>query len=91
VFLPFNKGSDPGGKNCGAGNPVPNGPGYPTDYLWQEVWERESWLEILGRYCIAERNKKKQITRCSSPAITSLWSPGCCRRPCGMKDQGRST
>ena len=49
VFLPFNKGSDPGGKNCGAGNPVPDGAGYPTDYLWQEVWERESWLEILGR------------------------------------------
>jgi type I restriction enzyme, R subunit len=81
VFLPFNKGSDPGGKNCGKGNPVPNGPGYPTDYLWQEVWERESWLEILGRYCIAERNKKKQITRVLFPATTSLWSLGCCRRP----------
>ncbi len=36
VFLPFNKGSDPGGKNCGAGNPVPDGPGYPTDYLGQK-------------------------------------------------------
>lgn len=72
VFLPFNKGSDPGGKNCGAGNPVPNAPGYPTDYLWQEVWERESWLEILGRYCIAERNKKKQITRILFPRYHQL-------------------
>ena len=72
VFLPFNKGSDPGGKNCGAGNPVPQGPGYPTDYLWQEVWERESWLEILGRYCIAERNKKKQITRILFPRYHQL-------------------
>ena len=72
VFLPFNKGSDPGGKNCGAGNPVPNGPGYPTDYLWQEVWERESWLEILGRYCIAERNKKKQISRILFPRYHQL-------------------
>ncbi|MCP9788042.1 type I restriction endonuclease subunit R [Cyanobium sp. Maggiore-St4-Cus] len=72
VFLPFNKGSDPGGKNCGKGNPVPNGPGYPTDYLWQEVWERESWLEILGRYCIAERNKKKQITRILFPRYHQL-------------------
>jgi type I restriction enzyme R subunit len=72
VFLPFNKGSDPGGKNCGAGNPVPDGPGYPTDYLWQEVWERESWLEILGRYCIAERNKKKQISRVLFPRYHQL-------------------
>ncbi len=72
VFLPFNKGSDPGGKNCGAGNPVPNGPGYPTDYLWQEVWERESWLEILGRYCIAERNKKKQVSRVLFPRYHQL-------------------
>ena len=72
VFLPFNKGSDPGGKNCGAGNPVPDGPGYPTDYLWQEVWERESWLEILGRYCMAERNKKKQISRILFPRYHQL-------------------
>lgn len=72
VFLPFNKGSDPGGKNCGAGNPVPNGPGHPTDYLWQEVWERESWLEILGRYCIAERNKKKQVSRILFPRYHQL-------------------
>jgi type I restriction enzyme R subunit len=72
VFLPFNKGSDPGGKNCGAGNPLPQGDGYPTDYLWQEVWERESWLEILGRYCIAERNKKKQITRILFPRYHQL-------------------
>lgn len=72
VFLPFNKGSDPGGRNCGAGNPVPDGPGYPTDYLWREVWERESWLEILGRYCIAERNKKKQISRVLFPRYHQL-------------------
>jgi type I restriction enzyme R subunit len=71
-FLPFNKGSDPVGKNCGAGNPVPNGPGYPTDYLWKEVWERESWLEILGRYCIAERNKKKEIARVLFPRYHQL-------------------
>jgi len=72
VFLPFNKGSDPGGKNCGAGNPVPDGPGYATGYLWKEVWERESWLEILGRYCIAERNKKKQVSRVLFPRYHQL-------------------
>jgi type I restriction enzyme, R subunit len=70
VFLPFNKGSDPGGKNCGKGNPLCDG--HQTAYLWQEVWERESWLEILGRYCIAERNKKKQIKRILFPRYHQL-------------------
>ncbi|WP_027175433.1 type I restriction endonuclease subunit R [Desulfovibrio aminophilus] len=54
-FLPFNKGHD-----GGAGNP-PNPKGHPTAYLWEEVWQRESWLEILGRYLVAERDGKKQI------------------------------
>ncbi|MCP9796130.1 type I restriction endonuclease subunit R [Cyanobium sp. Lug-B] len=70
VFLPFNKGSEPGGKNCGAGNPLTNG--HRTAYLWEEVWQRESWLEILGRYCIAERNKKKQISRVLFPRYHQL-------------------
>ncbi|MEI8319818.1 MAG: DEAD/DEAH box helicase family protein, partial [Planctomycetia bacterium] len=30
-------------------------------YLWEEVWERESWLEILGRYFVAEKDDKRQL------------------------------
>jgi type I restriction enzyme R subunit len=44
VFLPFNKGYD-----NGKGNP-PNPDGYRTEYLWQYVWAKDSWLDILGRY-----------------------------------------
>ena len=69
-FLPFNRGSDPGGPDCGAGNPVMAG--HRTAYLWEEVWERHSWLEILGRYCIAERDKKKQIRRLVFPRYHQL-------------------
>ena len=69
-FLPFNRGSDPGGANCGAGNPL--SAGHTTAYLWEEVWERHSWLEILGRYCIAERDKKKQIRRLVFPRYHQL-------------------
>jgi type I restriction enzyme R subunit len=69
-FLPFNQGSDPAGPDCGAGNPVMAG--HRTAYLWEEVWERESWLEILGRYCIAERDKKKQIRRLVFPRYHQL-------------------
>jgi len=43
-FLPFNKGHEKG-----KGNP-PNPDGYKTEYLWEEVWERDSILDIIGRF-----------------------------------------
>ncbi len=67
VFLPFNKGND-GGK----GNPVnPNG-GHRTAYLWEQVWARESWLELIGRYLIARRNDARQITQVVFPRYHQL-------------------
>ena len=66
-FLPFNQGD-----NGAAGNPVnPNG-GHRTAYLWEKVWARESWLEILGRYLIAQRDKKKNIERIIFPRFHQL-------------------
>lgn len=44
AFLPFNIG-----HNLGPGNP-PNPDGHATAYLWQRVWEREAWLDLLGRF-----------------------------------------
>lgn len=55
-FLPFDLGD-----HGGAGNPV-NTNGHRTAYLWERVWARESWLEILGRYLVTQRNEKK-VTR----------------------------
>ena len=47
VFLPFNKG-DGEGKDRGAGNPPPRlGSGFGTDYLWREVWARDSVLDLM--------------------------------------------
>ena len=67
VFLPFNLGD-----NGAAGNPVnPNG-GHRTAYLWEQVWERESWLEILGRYLVAQKDKKKQIVKVIFPRFHQL-------------------
>jgi len=43
-WLPFNKGC-----NHGKGNP-PNPKGYKTDYLWNEILTKDSWLEIIGRF-----------------------------------------
>lgn len=54
-FLPFNKGN-----NGGAGN-APNPNGFATAYLWQEIWQKDSWLEILGRYLIGKRDDKHNL------------------------------
>ena len=44
-FLPFNRG-----HNGGKGNaPAPQGK-YKTSYLWEEVWQRDNWLDILRRF-----------------------------------------
>ncbi|HET6231103.1 MAG TPA: type I restriction endonuclease [Longimicrobiaceae bacterium] len=66
AFLPFNRG-DRGGKG-NEDNPA----GHPTAYLWEEVWEREGWLEILGRYMVARRDAKKQIEKVIFPRFHQL-------------------
>jgi type I restriction enzyme R subunit len=47
-FLPFNRG-DAGGR----GNP-PDPSGHRTRYLWEEVWSRDAWLDILARFVHVE-------------------------------------
>ena len=66
TFLPFNKGDD-----GGAGNPTPPF-GHPTSYLWEEVWQRDSWLEILGRYLVTQKDEKKRISRILFPRYHQL-------------------
>ena len=65
-FLPFNKG-DHGAK----GNPL-NPHGHRTSYLWEEVWQRDSWLEIIGRYLVTRRDDKKKITSIIFPRYHQL-------------------
>ena len=46
-FLPFNRG-----KFGGAGNPPvsPTQNGYPTSYLWEEAWARDSVLDLIRQF-----------------------------------------
>ena len=46
-FLPFNQG-----KFGGAGNPPvpPTQDGYPTSYLWEEAWARDSVLDLVRQF-----------------------------------------
>jgi type I restriction enzyme R subunit len=48
-FLPFNLGHD-----GGAGNP-PNPDGHRTSYLWERVWQRDAWMDLLARFIHVER------------------------------------
>lgn len=43
-----------------------------TACRWDQVWARESWLEILGRYLIAQRDRKKQIREIIFPRYHQL-------------------
>jgi type I restriction enzyme R subunit len=43
-YLPFNLGF-----NNGAGNP-PNKNGYRTSYLWEHVWTKDSFMDIIGKF-----------------------------------------
>jgi type I restriction enzyme R subunit len=65
-FLPFNKGYE-----FGAGNP-PNPTGSPTAYLWEQIWQRDSWLEILGRYVNPVVDTKKKLVAWIFPRFHQL-------------------
>ena len=46
-FLPFNQG-----RFGGAGNPPvpPTRAGFPTEYLWEQVWARDSVLDLVRQF-----------------------------------------
>ena len=52
-FLPFNLGN-----NGGAGNPV-NPNGYKTAYWYEQILQRDAWLNIVGRYVHLSREEYK--------------------------------
>lgn len=52
-FLPFNKGD-----NNSAGNPV-NTEGYRTAYIWEDVWTKDSVLEIVDRFAHIQIEEKE--------------------------------
>lgn len=54
-FLPFNKGC-----NGGKGNPD-NPNGFKTAYLWEEILQKDSLMDILKRFVFIETKEKKDI------------------------------
>ena len=58
-FLPFNQGSNGAGRDGGKGNP-PNPNGYPTAYLWEEVFRKDSMLDILQKFIHLQVTEEKK-------------------------------
>ncbi|MBI1763753.1 MAG: type I restriction endonuclease subunit R [Acidobacteria bacterium] len=56
-FLPLNLGN-----NGHAGNPLATDGGYRTAYLWREIWQRDSLLDILGRFMHLQVEEKRILT-----------------------------
>ena len=54
-FLPFNKGCDGGAGN----QPDPAGRTYRTAYLWEEVLQRDSLLDLLARFIHLQIDEKR--------------------------------
>ena len=81
-FLPFNQG-DKGRK----GNPV--GPSnYSTHYLWDEVWQKDAWLDILQNYIVLEREAKTDPWRKGRLIFPRYHQWRCVRRLIAESRQG---
>ena len=60
-FLPFNVGSNGPGVSGGAGNPPADPGSYSVAYLWEQIWQRDNWLEILHRFIHVQAPDKKGV------------------------------
>lgn len=60
-FLPFNVGSNGPGISGGAGNPGAEPGSYAVAYLWEQIWQRDNWLEILQRFVHIQAPARKGV------------------------------
>ena len=68
-FLPFNQGSNGAGVTGGAGNPQ-NPNGYDTSYLWEEVLQRDSLLDLIHRFISFVKEKEEVVKNGVTKTIT---------------------
>ena len=69
-FLPFNSGF-----KGGAGNPPAEGGRSSTAYLWERVWDKDAWLNIIGRLMIVETKQEWDVATGTSVQRTSMLFP----------------
>ncbi|MCH8493681.1 MAG: DEAD/DEAH box helicase family protein [Idiomarina sp.] len=57
-FLPFNRGTTDGG----AGNPrAENESSYATAYLWEQLFQKDAWLKVIGRFLHLEKKTEEDF------------------------------
>ena len=75
-FLPFNLGRPDGYGGASAGNPpAPKDKGYPTYYLWEAVWSKDVWLDILGNFLHLETKTETDASTGAKSTKESLIFP----------------
>ena len=68
-FLPFNQGSNGAGRDGGKGNPS-NSNGYPTAYLWEQVFQKDSMIDILQKFIHLQVTEEKQLQPDGTETVT---------------------
>ncbi len=68
-FLPFNQGSNGAGNDGGKGNPA-NPNGYPTAYLWENVFQKDSMMDILQKFIHLQVKEDKKLLANGTEQIT---------------------
>lgn len=59
-FLPFNQGSNGAGNDGGAGNPQAAGGDYVTSYIWKDILNKDSLMDIIQKFISREVKKEKK-------------------------------
>ena len=59
-FLPFNQGSNGAGNDGGAGNPQTKDGDYITSYIWENVLQKDSLLDIIQKFISFEVKSEKK-------------------------------
>ncbi len=68
-FLPFNQGSNGAGNDGGKGNPA-NPDGYPTSYLWEDVFQKDSMMDIIQKFIHLQVKEDKKLLADGSEKVT---------------------
>jgi type I restriction enzyme R subunit len=61
TFLPFNQGSNGAGRDGGAGNPPTSDGDYVTSYVWKNVLQKDSLLDIVQKFIDYHVKKEHEI------------------------------
>lgn len=71
-FLPFNAGND-GGKGNADDHHYQTG--YKTGYLWEEIWQRDPWLDIIHRFIHLQVEKTTDVASGKTTPTETLIFP----------------